>query len=576
MSVIKKPKDILEEIQSIFEDIKKNTGWEPTKLPSDIKIEIGVAPEYYELFGVDRKKDKLIFGDWISEVEPKAISNHFWEFLLIRESFTFFFSDDLLFGDISQLVNLLLNLLALSYLQEKDPKSAKDIKFVPIQGRFLSFHGKISKDDKELESKIYSLIEIINQGISYKMLFNTFANFIEDISLDDIDQDDVIDDIRRYLSNKPEEIAAPIYLKRNTTEVFLKLVELGYNSSAIAIADELNLNQSTVARQISKISSKFYAKWRLEKNFLKLGLQTYLLIVKIPLKNEKFLDAISDELLTTKYIDEYYEGRNTHFFFQYAVFGCPNVVSERISRKLEKQQNRGIIDSFELKIVKDRIFKTTIVNERFKPIRNNFVALLENKIPSKKITLWDYSYLIDVERDVLDKKDILLLKFISIIVSKSISKFGLFGAHYSEYLKFIKENSLDLNNISEVINFLNQLQNRVLERYIIDYRFNISLSGTAKNSILFFRIKADSNSEIISKIIEKISIFSWILIIKSIDEVYMLILGPDYKHFIAGLIKDILSKNKLNYEIFSAKNKVYRNVAYDELFDFNSQRWSLF
>lgn len=576
MNDIKKPKDIIEEIQKIFEVIKENTGWEPSKIPNDIKIEIGDAPEYYESFGVDRKKDKLIFGNWINEVEPKAISNHFWEFLLIRESFSFFFSENLLFGDISQLVNNLLNLLALSYLQEKDPKSAKDIKFVPIQGRFLSFPGKISDADKELISKINSLIDVINQGISYKMLFNTFVNFIEDISIDEIDQDDVIDDMRRYLSNKPEEIAAPIYLKKNTTEVLLKLVELGYNASAFTIADKLNLNQSTIARQLSKISSKFYAKWRLEKNFFKLGLQTYLLIVRIPLKNKSFLDAISDEILTTKYIDEFYEGRNDQFYFQYAVFSCPNVISERISRKLEKQQNRGIVDSFELKIVKNRIFKTAIVNERFKPTRNNFSDLLKNKIVSKKITLWDFSHHKDVERDVFDKKDISLLKFISVIISKSISKFGLFGAHYSEYLNFIKYNELDLNNISEIINFLNQLQNRVLDRYLIDYRFNISLSGTAKSNILFFIIKSDSKSENVTKIIEKISIFSWILIVESIDEIYLLVLGPDYKHFITKLIEDVLTKNNLKYEVYSTKNKVYRNVAYDELFDYNSQRWSLF
>ena len=61
MSNKKTPKDILKEIQIVFEDIKEDTGWESIRLPSDIKIEIGEAPEYFENFGIVRKKNKLIF-----------------------------------------------------------------------------------------------------------------------------------------------------------------------------------------------------------------------------------------------------------------------------------------------------------------------------------------------------------------------------------------------------------------------------------------------------------------------------------------------------------------------------------
>lgn len=576
MSINKKPKDILEEIQSIFEDIKKNTGWESTRLPSDIKIEIGKAPEFHEDFGVLRDKKKIIFGDWIDKVEPKAIRTHFWEFLIIRESFTFFFTENLLFNEISQLVSFLLNLLALSYLHMKDPKSAKDIKFVPIRGRILFLRDEISNDDKELVSKIDSLIAIVNQGTSYKMIYNSFMNFIEDLSFDDIDQIDVIDDIRRYLSHKPEEIAAPIYLKENTTDVLLSLIDLGFNASSLTIAEKLNLNQSTVARQITKISSKFNTKWRLERNFFKLGLQTYLLIIRIPLNNEKLLNSISDELLKIRYIYQYFEGKNNEFFFQYTVFSCPNVISERISRKLEKMQGNGKIDSFELKIVKDRIFKTTIVNNRFKPSKNNFIKMLNNEIPSNKVILWDSSHHKDVEQDFLDRSDIGLLKFLSIIISKKISKFGLFGAHYTEYINFMKRNSLDLNNVSEVVNFLNLLQNKAFEKNLFNYRLYISLTGTDRSYLTIFRIECDPKSDVILNIIEKISIFSWILVVKALDEIYFLVLGPNYNHFTIQLIKDILLQNKLQNEVFSVKNKIHRYVAYDELYDFNSQKWSLF
>jgi len=92
LSIKKKQSEILKEIQKVFDDICKKTSWEPTSSPKDIKIAIGDAPEYNERFGVNRKKDKIIFGDWIDKVKPKAVSDHFWEFLIIRESFTYFFS----------------------------------------------------------------------------------------------------------------------------------------------------------------------------------------------------------------------------------------------------------------------------------------------------------------------------------------------------------------------------------------------------------------------------------------------------------------------------------------------------
>ena len=168
MSFNKKTNDIFKEIQIVFEDISKNTGWEPKKLPKDIKIEFGEAPKYFESFGVIRSKRKIVFGSWIDKVEPKVVRNHFWEFLVIRECFSLFFDDNLLFGELSQLTNFILNFLALSYLQLKDPHSSQDIKFVPIHGRFLLTKEDIDEFEREIHFKISSLYDIVRQGSSYK------------------------------------------------------------------------------------------------------------------------------------------------------------------------------------------------------------------------------------------------------------------------------------------------------------------------------------------------------------------------------------------------------------------------
>lgn len=557
----------------IFEDIRKNSKWEPKRFPKDIKIEIGTTPEYYENFGVVREKNKLVFGDWIDIVEPKAISNYFWEFLIIRESFTFFIDSTLLFGNKAMLIGFLLNLLALSYLHMKEPDSAINTKFLPIQGRILMPEKDAKKSDSEIQSIIYSLVEVIHQGTSYKMLHNTFLSFIEDIELDDIDSEEILDDLRRYLSKEQEEIAAPIFLKRKTLDILKCIIKHGSNTSASKIADVLEINQSTVTRQITKLSSKFYTKWRLEKNYAKMGLHSYIMIIRYPIENEFNLNVIYEDLIKIKYFREFYEGKNDQFHYQYAVIHCPHLISEKIAKKLLNLKQQGQIHSFEIKLLKNRIFRTTIVNKPFKPNFSNFKKLINNEISSEKLVLWDINQHKDLNKELIDKKDQNVLRYISFIVSKSLSQFGLFGSHVDELQDFLIENNYDLNKIPECLTFLNKIQNRGIELGIIDYRINISLTGTATSNLCLFKINNSMNK--FDDIIEKISYFGWMITLKTLDCIYFIVLGLTYNNPIADKIKKIILANGYEFECFSCKPKKFRYVDYNMLYDFSSNKWSL-
>jgi len=571
LSINKKPKDIFEEIQNIFEDIKENTDWEPKRLLKDIKIEIGDAPEYYENFGVVRKEKKLIFGKWIDEVKPQINSKYLWDFLIIRESLGFFIDDNLLFGNHALLLGFHLNLLALSYLQIKKPDSARDVKSLPIQARFLLQTEK--KHDDELQSKLYSLIEIINQGTTYKMLHNTFMSFIEDVEFDDIDSEEILDDLRRYLSKDQEEITAPIFLKRTTSDILKYLIEVGSDASASKIAEVLNVNQSTVTRQIAKLSSKFYTKWRLEKNYAKMGLYSYILIIRYPIENEFNLKAIYDDLIKIKYFREFFEGRNDDFHFQYAVIHCPHLISEKIAKRLSNYEQQGQIHSFEIKLLKNRSFRTTIVNKPFKSKITNFRKLINNKISSEKLVLWDIYQHNDLNKEIIDEKDQNVLSFMSFIVSKGLSQFGLFGSHVDELQRFLIVNNFDLNKIPECLTFLNKIQNRAIELGLIDYRINISLTGTASSNLCIFKIFDFENK--FDELIEKISYFGWMILLNTIDCIYFIVLGPTYNNPITDEIKKIIAANGFDFECFSCKPKKFRYVDYKKLYDFSSNKWSL-
>jgi len=574
LSSKKNTSDIFKKIQSVFEAIQKNTGWEPKRHPKDIRFEIGEAPEYYEVFGVKRTKKIIIFGDWIDKVKPKAVSEHFWEFLIIRESFALFFSDDLLFGVISQLVSIFLNLLGLSYLQMSNPQSARDIKFYPIRGRFLLSEEE-SINDKDSISKIHSLIEIINQGTSYVMLYNTFMSFIEELEPEEIDPEEVLDDLSRYLSKDPEVIAAPIYIKRKTYEVLLNLIKFGFDTSANTIANAMNANQSTITRQIAKISSKFYAVWRLEKNYHKLGLFSYIIIIRYRKDNKLAQDEVCNELINSKYIEQFYVGENNQYYFQYTVINCPHVVAEKIGRKLSKYEQQGLLHSHDLLIIKERIFRTNIITAPFKATRKNFEGLLSGKISSNKIILWDSNYHSNKEKEIIDKKDINVLKFISIIISKNLTQFGLFGVHFNELQTFLEENGYNLNEQSECQTFINKLQNRAYEMGLFDYRFNISLTGVASSNMCIFIIKKDTGEFDFKKLIDEISIFGWNLIIDTNEKMYFMILGPPYDNPLTNLVASVMQKYELNFEYFSVKLKAFKYIDYSSLYDFTSQKWSL-
>ncbi|NPE06851.1 MAG: hypothetical protein GNW80_01095 [Asgard group archaeon] len=573
---LKKPKDILEEIQIIFEDIKENIGWESTKLTSDIKFEIGDAPEYYENFGVVRERNKIVFGNWINEIEPKTVGNYFWEFMIVRECFTFFLEEKILFGELSQLTSFILNFLALSYIQLKEPDGSHDTKFLPIQGRFLLPKENLDEMEKEIYSKIVSLSDVIRQGSSYKLLFNTYMNFISETPLEELDLEETLDDIRRYISNDPEEIAAPIYLKKNTMEVLLNLVKFGFKSSTSDLSRELNVNQSTITRQIAKLVSKFSANWRLEKNFFKLGLHTYVSIIRFTKDNKNNIDAVSEKLLTFDYIDRIFEGQNNDYYYIYTIFNCPHLVAERIAKSLENLKEKRLLNSFEIELTKNRFYRTAIINTKFRPIIENYKKLLNKEIPVKKISFWNIDFILNKEKENFERKDIPLLKLISFLLSKSISKYGLFGTHrQSKWNEFVRDNNIDPNNYSETINFLNKLLNQTIERELCNFRFNFSLSGTSGTDLLILKIKSKEENYNYAKIIDEISIFGLMPGLVTLDGVYFLVFGLNFNNKITELIVDFLKSNELICETFSVKSKVFRYIDYSELYDFDSRKWFL-
>jgi DNA-binding Lrp family transcriptional regulator len=567
----KKIAEIKKELQKVINDIGDNTDLEPVRTLEEVSIEIGEAPEQYETFGVERTEKKIIFGEWLNQIKPEYTKRDLWGAVIVREAFSFFFDEGYLFNAIGQLTNIFLNILAISYEQENKSEAIGMRAISSIKNRL-----RLSDIDenKQLLLKIWSVLdEIIKQNITSDLVLNTYVNFLKRYPKEDIDIEEIIDDFSLYLSSSSEEIAAPIYLKEIQTRITRKLVEKGYRTSAIEIANELGINQATVSRHLKRLDSRFYAKWRAIINWEKIGLHDYEVIIRFDERKKGNMEILIEELLNIKYIYIIYKGQNNKYNYLFASMRCPHIISNNLENKLKKYKNRNLIKSFDVKQIIKSQNKITIINERIKPTIENYQAIIEGKIPIERITLWETSNFKDSKTEKIDDKN--TLYFLSIIKSNSIVSFSLFGCWLKETEKLLLENNNDMNNNVESTNFLNKLETVVMEKNLLDYYLLLAKSNIASNYLFIVFMKPD-NGEDFQEFIENISIFGTINIRESFNDVLLIVHGPKYNDDLVKLLKKKSQEKGIESEIFSVIVNSWRFIPYHDLYSFKNKKWLIY
>ncbi len=573
MNVVKSKKEIRNEIQIVFNEIKEETGWEFIKLPNELYIDIGDASEYYESFGVNRTKEKSIFGSWIEDVKHEYNKDVIWEMVIIREAFSLFIEEKILYCELSELTNFFLNIVAISYIQKKYPDIELNVKITTVRSRFRAQREGLNEREKALHLKIGALLdEVINQRISYKLILNTYFHYLEDYDKKDFDVIELLEDFSRYLSSSSEEIAAPIFLKEKTKRVFKELYKGGYKTTALKIAERLNVNQSTISRQLSKIDSRFYAKWRAMKNWKNLGLYTHLIIVKLPIDDKNKITGITKVLMENRYIFQIYEGKNNENIFIYTILHCPLIVAQNIENKLSRLLKKGIITSFVIKPIVNTTYKTAVVTKRFKHSIENFKKLLNNEIPCDRICLWNTDIFQKTDITILDKNDKDLLHFLSILISNSIKQSGVYGCWVPKTKQLLEKNNIDINNAQESASFLNKFRNQAMERNLLDYMIMVSLN-TATSNYLIIHIKHNPKDNIIKKLSDDLSCFTSIVFLSSYQDLIISLIGPQYSDSLTKIIIDRIKKDNIDFEYFSCQVKNWRYLPLNELYDFESKKW---
>ena len=220
------------------------------------------------------------------------------------------------------------------------------------------------------------------------------------------------------------------------------------------------------------------------------------------------------------------------------------------------------------------MFKTAFVHPNIKPSFTNFEKLLASRSPIQKFVLWDNKDFAS-HPILFNESDQSLLTFISILLNKSITTKGYFGIWLSELTAFQKQHNIDINDTLTSVNLLNELQKKAIDKELLDYRISISPSKMHSLEKLVIKIPCKPDSDTTYRLIEDLSIFGWLVVLYSYEEIFLVINGLKFNDSLTELIASFLMEKEIEHEIFSAKSKFARFVPYNDLYDYKNKRWKI-
>ncbi|NHJ47341.1 MAG: hypothetical protein FK733_06080 [Asgard group archaeon] len=571
------PEMIREEMKRIISDIREETNWELKRDLSDVTIEIGDAPEYGPMFGVVRTNNKIVFGSWLEDLRPKYYRVNLVEFIIIRESIVNFVEKSLLNENNQTLPQYMLEICSLSYMKKIHEKRTFETKLINVRNRFLFGDEELNDEEREFYNKIYSITNnVISQKITYNHFLETFLHFLEEGSLTEFDEGEIIDHIYRYFSNIPEDIVAPIRIKPNTLQVLEKVVELGFDATAINISKILGKDHTTIYREFDRIANRYNAYLRTHINFYKLGLHLYFILVRLKTDEEDNMQRALDELSKVRYIGEIYEGVGEKCNYLYSITFCPHFIADSLANKFERLMKNNVIETFEFKPLTNRIYMTSFVEARFEPTLDNYRKLLNEEIKCVKIKTWDNNNLKQDPPLKFSEKELNMLKTISVYKSHSLVNPQSYRVFTAQLKQFAVEQGVDINKMDDFLSFMNTQRNQLLENDLIGFRLELTISDLAINDILVLKVSCNPEDEKILKLINKLSIFSWISFFILHDEIVIQIFGLNSDHVITKIITELITEFRFDFEKFTANSKVWRFIPYADLYHVKGNKWSLF
>lgn len=235
------------------------------------------------------------------------------------------------------------------------------------------------------------------------------------------------------------------------------------------MANKLGCSQSTVSRYLSLLANKHNIKWHSQVNWSKLGLQPHLLYIQFHAKKDKLLANLYSSLQTNRYSSFVSIGKINNFSYIFCILTCPYIVAVLVNRRLERYLRTGHIVFFEILPVTKEEYYQGIVLDEFQPTNQSIQLLLNNEFSVKRIKTFCNEKLNNKSLYKFTNKDSMLLQFLSINHSVSLTKKSANDFWIADLTTCLQDKEINLNNYLELIPLLNKLQNYALKESLIDY-----------------------------------------------------------------------------------------------------------
>ncbi|MFW9922949.1 MAG: hypothetical protein ACFFDW_06630, partial [Candidatus Thorarchaeota archaeon] len=417
-----------------------------------------------------------------------------------------------------------------------------------------------------------NIMNFLKQKISYKLVLETLYYFIEDLEPEFIDLEELIEDLMRYLLLSPDEISMPIHIREKALEIIENLIENGYQTSFSKIAEYMDIDNSLITREIAKINARYNAFWRVEKNFNKMGLYTYLIIIRFDNKDEIY-DLLIKKIGEIKYTFDIFTGSNEKYVYLYTILQSPHLLINNLIYEFDKLVKEKKIISFDINTITKRSFYSSFVQQALNPSIENIQNLLENKILYKKLELWNTDLFNDKKRIDFKTQNEKLLEFLSVLLYSHLTGNKIFGVRIEHIYKFFEKHNINPKDMVLITNFMTNLEKEAIDMNLLDYRLQVAKSRlNTSNSLIIKLIKPPERNDI-EKIINSLLCFGISIVMESYDCIFISIIGPTNDCLVYKSVHQFLNKSKIPFECFIIESIIRKYVPYHILYDYENKKW---
>ncbi|NHK29815.1 MAG: hypothetical protein FK730_00590 [Asgard group archaeon] len=551
-------------IKTISEEINQKPIIEKRKITiGSIEEELGAR------YGIKRKINEIIIGDWIFNLRKTTQSN-ILIFLITKESLMHFFD-----SPINDVTETIINFVSILYLQKQFNIQNIENPLIVTINRVI-YPETIAGRDFYYFNLILDIL--FRKRVDFSLVFNKLVDILKGNNVNESTITNLFSSWVYTTTIKDEEVIAPIVIGKKLIPVIDYLIEHGYDSKVSEIAQFLNKHENSIRYQIRQISSYYFAFWQPKINYEKLKLHNYFL--KINLVNNNHLDQLKELLLNIPYNKSLYTGISDENNILYSPsFISPHFVAESLEEKLMRFERKNQIKDFTLQLIGERYHYTTITtSSRSKlltePTIETFKKLFDEHHSNLPLEKYIFSHSIRDISPVFDDSSILdynLLYFLSFLQQKYLLG-GRYGGWVHELPKFYEVNNLTSTNVEEVVNFLSQIETRVRRREILSFSLYIRPPTNRGQNVLIFETPLKNDR---TDIIDKIRIFPRLFQFILHDRFVFIIPGISHKHPVKKMIQRIFEQEGVESIFYTINLAKSRFVPLHDFFDYEEQKWKL-